>query len=201
MSSPLSPSFNPPSIPSFLIAEELDGIPFYYRGYKEVLNGNKSLEEILGSSVLQFVILQHIFRLLALHDPTEEKYMIGNNESGLHLGPGSNVGNDLSIFDIHTLTPDKIIGKYADVPPEVVVEVDIEVESIQMSPMDGAYLKTQKMLDFGVKKVIWIFTNSQKIMIAKPDQAWQTQDWNQEFILVEGLNINIAQYLKEKGVG
>jgi len=177
------------TIPSYLIAEELDGIIFYYKGYRQVLNGEKTLAEIMGSSVLQFIILQYIIRRIAIYDPEEEKYIIGNNEAGLHLGHKRNVANDLAIYDAEKMTADKIIGKYADFPPEVVVEVDIDVESIDISPLDGAYLKTKRMLEFGVKKVFWIFTKSQKILIATSKEPWQTVDWDTEQLLIEELSI------------
>lgn len=188
------------NVPSYLVAEEVDDITFYYKGYKEVLAGTKTLEEIMGSSVLQFVILQFIIRKIALLDPEEEKYIIGNNEAGLHMGHKKNVGNDLAIYDVKKVTADKIIGKYADFAPEVVVEVDIDIEATELSDMDTMHLKTQRMLDFGVKKVIWIFTASQKVMIAEPDKIWQTQDWTKDVPVIENLKINIAAYLKKKGV-
>jgi hypothetical protein len=194
------PSNEPSPIPHYLIAEELDGIPFYYKGYKQVLSGEKTLEEIKGSSVLQFAIIQYIIRCLALFDPDEEQFMIATNEAGLHMGHRKNVGNDLALYDVRKMTADKIIGKYASIPPEVVIEIDIDVESIEMSPMDGAFLKTKRMLEFGVKKVIWIFTASQKVLIALPNQNWQTVDWDKDIEITAGLSVNVAQYLKKKGV-
>jgi len=56
------------------------------------------------------------------------------------------------------------------------------------------------MLEFGVKKVIWIFTDSQKILIAEPNQTWLTEDWDKDIELIDGLKVNIANYLKKKGV-
>jgi len=195
-----NPLYNKSTVPAYLIAEQLDDIVFYYKGYKEVLSGEKTLEDIMGSSVLQFMILQYLIRCLALFDPEEEKYIIGTNEAELHMGHRKNVGNDLAIYDIKAITPERIIGKYADFPPEVVVEVDIDVEAIELSPLDGAFLKTQRMLEFGVKKVIWIFTSSQKIIIAELDKPWLTVNWTEEVELIDGLKINVAAYLKKKGL-
>ena len=48
-------------IPAYLIAEQLDDYIFYYKGYKEVMRGEKTLEDIMGSSVLQFMILRVFF--------------------------------------------------------------------------------------------------------------------------------------------
>ncbi len=195
-----NPLYNSSNIPPYLIAEQLDDFVFYYKGYKKVLRGEKTLEDIMGSSVLQFMILQHLIRCIALFDPNEEKYAIGNNEAGLQMGPKRNVANDLAIYDIKDITPERFIGNYANFPPQVVVEVDIDVEGIEITPLDGAFLKTKRMLEFGVNKVIWIFTDSQKILIAEPNQPWLTIDWTEDVELIDGLKINVAAYLKKKGV-
>jgi len=195
-----NPLYNKSNIPPYLIAEQLDEHLFYYKGFREVLRGEKTLEEIIGRNVLQFMLLQHIIRCIVLFDANEEKFMIGTNKAGLHMGHRRNVGNDLAIYDIKEVTPERIIGKYANFPPEVVVEVDIDVEGIEITPLDGAFLKTKRMLEFGVKKVIWIFTDSQKILIAEPNQPWLTIDWTEDIELIDGLKVNVANYLKKKGV-
>lgn len=107
------------------------------------------------------------------------------------MGHRRNVANDLAIYDVKSVTPERFIGKYANFPPEVVVEVDIDVEGIGITPLDGAFLKTKRMLEFGVKKVIWIFTDSQKILIAEPNQPWITIDWTEDIELIDSLKINV----------
>ena len=43
-----------------LIKEVLDGQPIYYKGYRSVMYGHKNLEEIMGASSLEgLVILLH----------------------------------------------------------------------------------------------------------------------------------------------
>lgn len=64
-----SPIYNSDNIPSYLIGEQLDNHVFYYKGYRAVLQGEKTLEEIMGSSVLQFMIIQHLISCIALFDP------------------------------------------------------------------------------------------------------------------------------------
>jgi len=152
----------------------------------------------MGSSVLQFLILQFLFRQLALHDPDEAQYIIANNEAGIHLGPNSHAGVDLALYKIKHFTPERITTNYADFPPQVVIEVDISVEAESIGPMDGVYLKTQRLLDFGVQKVIWIFTNSKKILVATNEKPWLTQSWDKPIEPISGLTLNIAQYLSSE---
>lgn len=45
------------SISQALIYEMVDNQPIYYRGYKDVLNGVKDVEDIMGSSLLQAVLI------------------------------------------------------------------------------------------------------------------------------------------------
>lgn len=61
--------------------------------------------------------------------------------------------------------------------------------------------KTQKLLDFGSDKVIWIFTSSQQVMIAERNaDAWLTMDWHRNLELLDGQLFNIGQYLADEGI-
>lgn len=51
-------------IPDALIYEVMDGKPIYYRGYKEVLSGKKSIEDIMASSTLQAFIITYLLKVL-----------------------------------------------------------------------------------------------------------------------------------------
>ena len=44
-------------IPEALIYEVMDGKPIYYKGYRDVLNKTKTLEEIMACSRLQGIIV------------------------------------------------------------------------------------------------------------------------------------------------
>ncbi|MFQ5446579.1 MAG: hypothetical protein ACE5FF_06565 [Saprospiraceae bacterium] len=52
-------------IPAWLVKEEFDGVPLYYKGYKDVLSGKKTLEEIIGCSGIQSLIVTYLTILLA----------------------------------------------------------------------------------------------------------------------------------------
>lgn len=40
-----------PEVPEFLVKEVIDGVSYYYKNYREVLNKTKTPEEIIGCSV------------------------------------------------------------------------------------------------------------------------------------------------------
>ena len=47
-----------PRIPDELVYEKIDGKPVYYKGYKEVVNQQKQISVIMGSSNLQTEIIE-----------------------------------------------------------------------------------------------------------------------------------------------
>jgi len=73
------------NIPEALIYEIMDGEPLYYRGYKDVLNNKKSLDDIMGSSGLQSFIIQYILEILYIK-VGRKLYHFLTNEVGTHLG-------------------------------------------------------------------------------------------------------------------
>ena len=100
----------PVEIPESLIYEIMDGRPIYYKGYREVLAGRKTTEEIMGSSTLQWVLasyfMQIMFRTLDV-----KKYWFASNEAGVHLDHRNNLSHDVAIYDRTVLTVNKINKK------------------------------------------------------------------------------------------
>jgi hypothetical protein len=62
------------------------------------------------------------------------------------------------------------------------------------------YKKTQKLLNFGVKKVIWMITSVGKVTVSTQEKKWETMDWNKDVEIMDGYNFNVANYLKKQGV-
>jgi Uma2 family endonuclease len=87
------------------------------------------------------------------------------------------------------------------VPPKLVVEVDVKIEAESKTPEDIVWqIKTNKLLNSGVEKVIWFFTKSQRVLIARPNEDWIPVDWQRDIEIWAGLTINIAQYLAKQGI-
>ena len=153
----------------------------------------------MGSSTLQSVLVQYFNRIL-LSGLDENRYWVLTSEAGLHLNSKINLANDVAVYETAVLTPDKINTKYAEVPPKLVVEIDVKADLSDPTQQDYVNRKTQKLLDFGTQKVIWIFTTSQKVMLATQSENWQTMDWNKDVTLLDDLTFNIAAYLNKKGI-
>lgn len=190
------------AVPSYLIRETIEGIPFYYRGYRQVLNKTKTLEELMSDSGLQFFIKDFLSDFLKAH-LNRNKYRIGAGELGFHPNYKNNMGLDVVVFDRKVLTPDKITAKFVEVPPRLVIEVDVNVELPDRdSDLFQEYVvrKMRRLFTFGTEKVIWIFTKSQKIFSATADDApWQVFDWDKDVELIDGIRVNLARFLAEEG--
>jgi hypothetical protein len=188
----------PRHIPPHLIYEILDGQPIYYKGYREVIQNKKTMEEIMGASGIQSVIVFYLVSFIAKFI-NEEIYSVLTNEAGLHLDQRSNLSNDIAIYETSVLTPDKINRKYVDVPPKIAIEIDIDGDVEHLTESGYIYKKTHKMLAFGTQKVVWVLTAAQVVIVATNEKI-ETISWHKDIELMEGHCFNIGQYLDKKGI-
>jgi len=76
----------------------------------------------------------------------------------LHLDKKDNVASDIVIYDKKEFQNYSLRNQYLRIPPRVVIEVDIVAEAKELSDNQGyVYKKTDKLLAFGVEKVICFF--------------------------------------------
>lgn len=184
-------------IPKYLIYETINNKHYYYNGYKEIVKNTKKQENIMGSSALQALIISTILRFL-YKNLSEEDYEIVTNEAGLHIDKGDNLATDIGIYKTKALTSEKIDDKYLSIPPEVVIEIDTKIDT-QNDAMSYFYLKTEKLLNFGVEKVIWITSKSKKIMIAtNNDKEWKILNWQEKIEIIDGISLSITDLLKQR---
>ena len=121
-------------------------------------------------------------------------------KSGLHLNHGNNLGGDIVLFDKNVLSPDHVNAKFASVSPQIVFEIDIKIDLENMTEYAYIHKKTQKLLDFGVKKVFWITSSTKKIMLAVPNEDWRIIDWDKDIEIEDGVFFNVGKYLEERGI-
>jgi Uma2 family endonuclease len=191
-------------IPPHLIYEEMNGKPLYYKGYKAVLSGKKNLSEIMGCSSLQSVLV-YVLGLFIGNNLNRKKYQVASNEAGLHLSLNENLASDIAIFD-----KDKIVldDKYFTVPPKVVIEVDFKKDLAETERAANRwnneieYLldKSQKLLDFGVERIIWITTKAKKIFVITPSDKWYVVNYQEDILVLDDCVLNIAKLLEEEGI-
>lgn len=187
-------------VPDYLIKETIDGIPVYYKGYRDVLSKKKNPEEIMADGLLQALFKMWLSHLLRTH-LDQKKYWVFAGEVGSHISHKNNMAHDLVVFEKNVLPASKISNKYADVPAKLVLEIDTEIEyGNGLSVETYVHQKTQNTLDFGTEKVIWIFTASRKVMVAERGKDWIISDWDKTVELLDGVVFNIPAYLLEQGI-
>lgn len=188
------------NIPDALIYEMWAGKPVYYKGYREVLAGKKTIQEIMSCSDLQGVLV-YLLGLYIGNHVNRKKYLISSNESGLHLALNDNLGNDLVIFEKEKVG--KLKGKYFDVPPKIVIEIDIKADITDFENGADGYVihKSQKLLDFGVEKVLWVITSMQRVyVIDRNDPTWRIVDWSETIAVLDDCVLNIKQLLEDEEI-
>lgn len=183
------------NIPEVLIYEMVKGKPIYYKGYRDYLNGTKQIEELMGSSKLQSVIIAELIYILRSF--LGDDYLVFTNELGLQFSKGSWRAADIAVIKSELV--DNLDNKYLEVPPELVIEIDTKAELQEVNNPLGYYQeKTDELLEFGVGKVLWIFTDTGKIMMAEGGKNWLISNWNENIELVKGLEINLAGIIKKR---
>ncbi|WP_232541174.1 Uma2 family endonuclease [Spirosoma endbachense] len=186
-------------VPSYLIYETLNGRPLYYRNYKAVIAGQKKPAEIMGSSSLQAALVATLVMFLG-RTINRKKYLVVTNESGVHVDRGNNLSNDIAIFD--KAANIILTNKYFDTAPKIAIEVDVRIEPEEFEGKESGYVyeKTQRLLDFGVERVIWITTQPRKIFVATQIAPWTTQDWDVTIPVLDDVVLNLAELLTEEGI-
>ena len=186
-------------VPKELIYEMRHGSPIYYRDYDKVLAGEKTLEEVMGSSKIQWLIITLILKLLLKELPSD-RYEVATNEAGFKFAPRSWRNLDIAVFKREELIKEGIDEKYVKTPPEVVIEVDTKADLRKYGDfMHYLIEKTQDLLDAGVKRVIWITTRDRKVIVAEKGKRWFITDWDDTVDIMEGIKLNVLNILKEAG--
>ena len=188
-----------PKIPDYLIYEILGNKKLYYKGYEKVLSGELPPEAVMGNSSLQAWIVALIVGFLA-KNLNHQKYLLLTNEVGYFYAPQrKNKWLNLDIAIVDRKKIDKLSDTYLKIPPEVVIEIDTKADLSKIG--DSYYIeKTKKLLESGIKKVVWIFTEQKKIQIAEKDSPWLVVDFDYEFEIIDGIRFNLKKLLEKDGV-
>ncbi len=175
-----------------LTYEVVDGRPIYYRGYRDVLEGKKQPEEVMGSSAYHALV---VIRIASWLDRVlGREYVVLGGELGYFVEKGWR-SLDVAVFRYDDVKDKLRSRRYIDVPPVLVIEVDThgDVEN-EMAYISG---KVEDLLRSGVGKVVWIFTDSEKVLIAERGKDWVIVGWNRDIDLIEGLKLNLEGLLKQ----
>jgi len=121
-------------------------------------------------------------------------YVITSGEQGLKLGKGRRRDADIAVFRAENFV---LSPNYSSLPPDAIVEIDVEADTSESSDMTYIYRKVADYFAFGVKQVVWIFTSDQKTTIFTPDQKPMTFDWSTDIQVLDKAKFNLNILLEE----
>ena len=185
------------AVPAHLVYEVMDGKPIYYRDYKKIIRGTIKKDDIMGYGLLQWVIINLITKYF--NQNLSANYLVLGGEGGIHLAKNDNLSLDLAVFNSASINLAQLKNQYVGVAPQLVIEVDTKAQAEFAADANYYTKKTQKLLDFGVNEVIWIFTETKKIWLAKPNAPWLIINWKDDFTAME-LPLNLQALLDENGI-
>ncbi len=185
-------------IPKELVYEKIEGKPVYYKDYEKVLSKEKTLEEVMGSSDLHAFLLAYLTSYL-ITTLDKNRYIVFSGEAGIKTSKSTEYNLDIAIFDKKSVK--QITGKIFKTPPKLVIEIDTKAELKRFSnPASYFIKKIQDLLDFGVDKVVWVFTKEKKVWIAPKNENWIIIDWDKDFEITDKTQLNIKKLIEEVGI-
>ena len=173
-----------------LTYEVVDGKPIYYRGYKDVLEGKKQPEEIMGSSTLQARVIAKI--IMAVSSLESKEFIITANEHGIKTNKGYRAV-DIGIFEEGKF---KLSEGYSDVAPVVAIEVDVKAELEDMTFMEYVEEKVKDLFEVGTQKVIWILTKPRVVMVFEKNKEGKILTWDDEVEVLEGVKFKLSELVQ-----
>lgn len=185
----LSSSAKTQEVPSYFIYEMDDGRPIYYKGYREVLETKDGVDNVSFQNNLQAWIKSEIsFTIKAL---LRREYILTMGNLGLQIGKETVRVADIAIFQKANFV---LSNQYSANPPEIVIEIDTKAELDSIGAAIEYYQrKNRQLFEFGVKKIIWIFTEVQAVKVLDADGGDQEFEWNHDVLVMEELNFNLQK--------
>ena len=179
-----------------LIYEEVNGKPIYYKNYKLVINGKKSLEEVKMSSALQALILKLLSSFLE-NVIDKRSYIILYHEIGVKTKKSLR-SIDLAVFNKQNIKPYLNKDKILPICPIIAIEIDTKAQLKEGEYMNYIYDKANDLINSGTEKVIWILTKPRIILIAQKEKSWEIKKWNDDIEVMENIKFNLNKLLKEE---
>jgi len=179
---------NKKQIPSDCIYEMDAGKPIYYKGVQAYLEGKKQNEKTMPDSKFQSWLKGKIYLVLSLL-VDEIKYVLTVGELGLSIEKHTWRAVDVTIFDRKIF---KLENTYSKEPPIIALEIDIKGEfKTSKARQKDHQKKIKQLLDFGVQKIIWVYTDTQKVKVITKENT-TTFDWTTPVEVLDGHHLNIS---------
>jgi hypothetical protein len=78
------------------------------------------------------------------------------------------------------------------------LKIDTKAELSELENPFGYYHeRTDQLLVFGVEKVVWIFTDTKKVMVAEPKKNWQISPWETEIQILDSVFVTLQKLIDQ----
>ena len=152
----------------------------------------------MGSSKKQsFLILQIVASLLRFD--MQRFYYLFSNELGVKFKKSSRAA-DIALISKDRMTFDEVWqNHYTDKIPDIIIEVDTQADLSDLPDTSNYFFKkTQQLLDNGAQKVIWVFTETETIMVAEQGKKrWEVMPWSEDVEVSHGFSFNIEAIIAQ----
>ena len=178
---------------------DASGKPIYYRGYREVLNGTIQPTDIMGASALQSYMVNILLDFLYSH-PLKKKFMYLSSEISVQIAHKKWRSCDIAIYHRERLKDFNYTNKYIDIAPDYVIEIDTKADLNKYTYQHDYFIeKTRQLHEFGVTRVIWIFTENQPVIWESNSAETITihQGWDIDLTLTDGITFNLECLIKD----
>lgn len=189
----LFPETSDEDIPCILIHDIIDGKPYCYKEYLDILVAKACNNRKTNRLHLQAVINNYLLGVL-FKELSQDRDLMISVTPGLYINERNVLTCGITVFERNKLTIDH---KYAQAPPKIALEVDVKVKLRDITEDQYVTLKINKLVNFGVEKVIWFFSKQQKVIIAT-NQSRFSSEWNKEVNILPGISCNVGNYLQSE---
>jgi hypothetical protein len=180
-------------IPSYLIYEMDDGRPIYYKGYREVLETNGGADSVSCQNNLQAWIKSEIS--FTIKSSLVREYILTTGNLGLQIARETIRVADIAIFTKENFV---LSNHYSSKAPEIAIEIDTKADlDSPGASIDYFDRKNRQLLEFGVKKIIWIFTEVHSIKVLVPGEDVQHFEWEEDITVMEGVQFNLQKIMDQ----
>lgn len=174
------------------------GKPIYYAGFQEVLNQTIEPEAIMGASALQSYLVGILLEFLYSH-PLRKQFTYLASELGVQIDRKKWRACDIAIYQRKRLKDYAFTNKYINLPPDFVIEIDTKADLNKYKYQHDYFIeKTRQLHEFGVRKVIWIFTKNIPVIWESDsaDAITIHQSWNVDITITDGMTFNLTRLIE-----
>lgn len=118
------------------------------------------------------------------------------SEVGVQIGKKKWRSCDIAIYEKTRLKGFVFTNKYMNIAPDYVIEIDTKADLTKYQYQHDYFIKnTRELHEFGVRKVIWIFTKNIPVIweSESADTIIIRDGWDHDVTITDGMTFNLQR--------